>query len=146
MSRKADLLRRAAENMRIAKLGKQNYSGDEIELDTIGYNLQQCIEKILKFQLQQRNIKYASKYPMKYLYDRFISNNLSYPDELKPYWSELDDFESKSRYGADIVATRTVIDELFPIAEKLLKEQQELQVKNQEHCNEINNFQKLDYF
>ena len=97
----------------MAKLALAHYNGDELELDNIAYHLQQAIEKSLKFTLAENNIAWKFSHKIRDIYDYFVSNNLSYPDWIKNYWDELDDFESETRYGGDLVATRTIILEIY---------------------------------
>ena len=132
-----DLLKRAEIDLRTALLAKTHFTGDEAEMDVIAYHIQQCIEKTLKYILSSHGIKYRSRHGMRYLYDTFKEYNLNYPDELKAHWDVLDAFESDTRYSGNLVSTWTVIDELIPIASRIL-EQQQLQQKQQQQQNRKN--------
>ena len=149
--RKVSLLTRAVEDFRLVCLIKDNYSGDEIELDSMAYHLQQCCEKILKHLLKESYVICRKSCGMRELHDYFKQYNLDYPVQLKPYWVYLDKFEDGARYGDTVVGTWSVIEELLQVVSNLLTQQVQQRSKNKidgmnvfENVeNDLNAFEKL---
>ena len=121
------LLERAEKDLWQVDLNLQNFDNDDRTLDLIAYHLQQSIEKTLKFMLSERGVTWKKTHRMHEIHSYFVANGIDYPEEFKEYWRYLDDFESDTRYQADIVASMELINQILPLARNLIQQQLEQQ-------------------
>jgi len=89
---------------------------DEVEIDIAGYHLQQAVEKILKFQISMKAVKYPPSHDIDMLLEILDDQGIKYPDWVDEYSATLTLYATKTRYGKDIVASVRTLKKLMPLA------------------------------
>lgn len=94
------LLDRAASNFRTALKNYRDSTGDERELNYVGYWLQQATELCIKHCLEMNGVRYSHSHSIEDLIDECDENGvgLQYTDEFYSFAPAISKWESKTRY------------------------------------------------
>ena len=94
------LLDKAAGNYRIAVKLDKMFAGDELELDSIDYNLQQATELCIKHFLEVNGFRYSHTYDIEELLDECESCGVQIriTDTFYDFAPAITKWESKTRY------------------------------------------------
>lgn len=114
------LLNRAIYNYKQALKVFKYSTGDERDMNFVGYLLQQCTELSIKHFLEVNGIRYSHTHSIEDLLDECDKNNvfIQYSEEFYLFSPAISKWESKTRYIKDyILSKRQVI-----VGFKLIKE------------------------
>lgn len=94
------LLDKAAGNYRIAVKLNKMFAGDELELNSIGYNLQQATELCIKHSLEVNGYRYSRTHDIEDLLDECESCgvDVKVTDKFYDFAPAITKWESKTRY------------------------------------------------
>ena len=114
------LLDRAVSNFKYAVKNYKFLSGDEVELNFIGYSLQQASELCIKHHMEINGIRYAHTHAIEDLLDECELQNVPivFSQEFYCFSPAITKWESKTRYIKNYVLSRRQIETGF----KLIKE------------------------
>lgn len=117
------LLNRAKINLLNAKNDYRNFSIDDAYVDDCCYNLQQCIEKTLKFIVEMTGKEYVKSHDIRAQLNilQDIKNKLPYEKELRDMAWTINEWEASSRYKDNFVALQDDIDCAMKYAEALVQ-------------------------
>lgn len=118
------LLDRAASNFRMALKNYRDSTGDERELNYVGYLLQQATELSIKHVLEINGIRYLHSHSIEDLIDECDENcvELKRSDEFYNFAPAISKWESKTQYIKNyIVAERQIRTGFKLIREFLIK-------------------------
>ena len=115
------LLDRAKKDAWSARLVFVYWDGDELSYDIAAYHVQQAVEKSMKYVLSQNNVAFKKQHDAVLLKEQFEDNGIALPEWFLPNMDTLDKYVTQSRYGTDLVASRTKILELLDCVEEYIK-------------------------
>ena len=106
------LFDRGISNYNVALVLRENVSGDEMFLNHIGYHLQQSLELVLKFILEQNGVEYPNTHDIEQLImlgenngvDMYLTEYVEDHGEMFSQW------EAKSRYVLGYMIEQKKID------------------------------------
>ena len=92
-----------------------NADADDTFVDFAGYTLQQSVEKLLKFQLQSRGVKFPYKHDIDLLLDIMDddSNTYNVPDWVREHAHTLTRYEAQTRYSSVKIASKGLLRRLY---------------------------------
>ena len=92
-------------------------------MDSCCFNLQQCVEFLLKGIVEMNGILYAENHDVRANLNILMRNNIDIPyeKEIREKASVLYSWETESRYKDSFIAAIKDIDEVVTIAEALLQ-------------------------
>ena len=104
----------------IADYAKIN--NDDCYLDSCCFNLQQCVEFLLKGIVEMNGLQYAENHDIRANLNILNKQNIEIPceKELRILASTLYSWETESRYKESFIAAIKDIDEVFVIAKELI--------------------------
>ena len=143
--RKIDLLTRASKDIWLARVGLNNLTGDEIEYDVIGYHVQQAVEKLMKFILNERGIRFRKDHFIEQLVEQFEDNGIEVPDWVEVNSVMITSWATVTRYGESLVVVKGKMIEILDKVDIWLQQQQEQQQQQQKQnisVPESNSFSK----
>lgn len=116
------LLDRALFNFRQATLTYMYSTGDERELNIVGYFLQQCVELTIKHFLEISGVRYSHSHIIEDLLDTCDSANISinYSSEFYDFAPAISKWESKTRYIKNYLVSKKQIDRGFNLIQDFL--------------------------
>ena len=112
MKEKKTLLQRARVDIEITKENIQK-KDDEIYIDIAAYHIQQAIEKILKYLIEMEGESYRKTHDISILWGDVDELGLSPPEWIWENRDKLNRYQTETRYGDDIVASRREIIEIL---------------------------------
>lgn len=98
-----------------------NRSTDEYFLSIVCYHYQQAIEKLLKYLINLYGERYPTTHDIAVLCNMVVSLGIQLSDKLGILATTLTDWESKTRYNVNIVATIQQLDYADAIYKELLE-------------------------
>ena len=120
MREKKTLLQRARIDIELAKENIVKLD-DELYLDVSAYHIHQAIEKLLKFQIEHAGESYRKTHDLGLLWEEAEQIELSPPEWIWANRIQLNRYQSETRYGDDIVASRRELKEIVELAEAYYK-------------------------
>lgn len=116
------LLEKAEGNFRFAVKNYHTLSGDELELNIIGYLLQQSAELAIKHVLEINGIRYEKTHQIEDLIDSCEDKDipLQYTEEFYNFAPAITKWESKTRYIKSYVVAKKQIDRGFVLVKEFL--------------------------
>ena len=116
------LLEKAEGNFRFAVKNYHTLSGDELELNIIGYLLQQSVELAIKHVLEINGIRYEKTHQIEDLIDSCEDKGipLQYTEEFYDFAPAITKWESKTRYIKSYVVAKRQIDRGFVLVKEFL--------------------------
>lgn len=116
------MLSRAAANFRYAEKNYRSLSGDELELNFIGYSLQQACELCIKHCMEINGVRYPHAHIIEDLLDECESSGVEirFSDEFYNFAPAITKWESKTRYIKNYVLTKRQIDTGFKLIREFL--------------------------
>ena len=130
--KKLTLLQRAEYDLRHAKLALAHYTGDEFELDIVAYHVQQTIEKLMKWELENVGFQFSFTHEVQILYQEMLDAGLTPPTWILNHYNVINDYATKTRYGESLIAVRSVLDLIMAETSVYLQQQQQLQQQLQQ--------------
>lgn len=116
------LLLKAKINLERAEDAYKRMSIDELYRDECCYQIQQAIEKSLKYVLEVNKISYKFKHSLKPLIDIVENLSIKVPNDIKDKVDMLDSWESESRYNDNFYALKKDIEIEIQATSILIKE------------------------
>lgn len=113
------LLDIAAYNYRSALKNYRIVTGDERELNTVGYLLQQSVELCIKHNLEVNGIRYAHSHIIEDLLDE-AEGCVVFTEEFYNFAPALTRWEAKSRYIKNYKLHQKQIERAFPLVKQFL--------------------------
>lgn len=106
------LFSRAEGNFRYAVKNYLAFSGDELELNFIGYALQQAAELAIKHFMEINGVRYEKTHQIEDLLDSCESKNVpvKYTEEFYNFAPAVSKWESKTRYIKNYVLARKQLE------------------------------------
>ena len=119
-----NLLERSREDLDVAELLWKTQTDDEIFLNTIGYHLQQSVEKLLKWRLEEEGIPFPRTHDIDILVNEFQVKETDWqpPEWLEAMADTITNWESRSRYPSSYLMRVDKIRKVIPKIENLLSE------------------------
>jgi len=117
MTGKKSLLQRARIDLVLAGENIQK-TDDELYLDIAAYHLQQGVEKLLKYQIEHYGEVYRKTHDIGLLWGDAEELGLNPPEWVWVNRVQLNRYQSETRYGDSIVASRREIREFLVLAEQ----------------------------
>ena len=117
------LLRRAKADFSIAELILGGELSDPVQLDIAAYHLQQTVEKLLKHRMVENGIAFKFVHEIDVLCDQMEDNGISPPEWVRKSESVLTDYGTKTRHHNTIIASKTKLNSLMPLAKEFLEQQ-----------------------
>lgn len=116
------LFSRAEANYRYAMKNYAMFSGDELELNFIGYSLQQAAELAIKHILEVNGVRYEKTHQIEDLIDTCESRNvpIQYSEEFYNFAPAISKWESKTRYIKNYVLARKQVDKGIQLVKEFL--------------------------
>ena len=144
MQKKVSLLKRAWVDKELVVFNLKQTSMDEVFIDMAAYHLQQFVEKMLKFVLNEHGIVFKKTHEIDTLLSQFDDSGIAYPDWIFVHARTLTDYATQIRFGDDFVGSKCRVSELLELAteyyEDILKQQELRQVNG--HANLQNDSHK----
>ena len=123
--RKFDLLERASSDIGMAEKALSDFD-EEIYLDQASYHVQQAIEKIFKYHMSVgTKVPFPKVHDFDKLCDFADTHQIPCPKWISDNSARLSDFESETRYGTDLVASRRTIIKFLELAKSYLRDSQQ---------------------
>ena len=135
--RKVDMLQRAYMDIQAAKAISAYEFTDGLQYDALAYHVQQSVEKLMKYELESHGIEYPFEHRVNILFELMESNNLNPPEWIWQNRVILNDYATRTRYGEDLVATKSEAVELLELSISFYNDIQQKQLKQQEDAREI---------
>lgn len=110
------MLDRAKKDLSVSQKLFNGFS-DELDLEISAYHLQQGIEKLMKFEMEVNDIPYPFVHDLRKLFDVASNGGLEMPEWIWEHSSLLNTYESKTRYGDNLVATKREIEGFLVLAQ-----------------------------
>ena len=120
MTGKVSLHDRAKSDLQSARLIISQEASDELLLDVAPYHVQQGVEKLLKFSLATKGERPKHTHDIAILAEQLESAGDEIPAWLNENIDTLNSYATKTRYGSNIVGTKTKITQLLGLAEEFL--------------------------
>lgn len=116
------LLDRAVSNYKYAVKNYKFSSGDEVELNFIGYSLQQASELCIKHHMEINGVRYAKTHVIEDLLDECELQNIpiTFSQEFYCFSPAITKWESKTRYIKNYVVTKRQIENGFRLIKEFL--------------------------
>ncbi|MCD8110594.1 MAG: HEPN domain-containing protein [Clostridiales bacterium] len=94
----------AYHNFEVAEKLMQYYQSDELYLNDVAYNLQQCIEKMLKAFLECKGVTVPQTHSIRKLVEMSKNNGsaIVVTDWIRENQYEIETWESETRYNFDV--------------------------------------------
>lgn len=125
------MLRRAHMDIQAAKAISCYDFTDELQYDVLAYHVQQSIEKLMKYELEQNGIEYPFDHRVNILYELMEQNGLDPPEWIWTNRVALNDYATRTRYGEDLVATKKEVLELLELSIEYYNDIVQMQMKRQ---------------
>jgi HEPN domain-containing protein len=103
---KADLLRRAKNDLWTANLILAQELTDEFQLDVAAYHVQQTVEKLMKYEMNEAGIRFMHVHEADLLFEQMQAEGLSPPAWIMEYSETLNNYATKTRYGTNLVTAK----------------------------------------
>ena len=132
--KKADLLHRASKDLWLAKIALKHLTGDEFEYDVIGYHIQQAVEKLMKFILNENGIEFKKVHFIEQLCEQFDEEGLALPDWVEQNSVMLSRWATETRYGDNLVVVRKKMMDIMEKTDAWLMQVQQDQQERQVRC------------
>ena len=129
---RADLLRRAKNDFWNVELIMKQELSDIFQLDLVAYHIQQTVEKLMKFEMEQSGIDFEWTHEIDVLYKQMEDANLNPPKWILESSKILTDYATKTRYHENLIAGRKRLEEYIPLVRDFLLYQQQQEQKRQE--------------
>jgi HEPN domain-containing protein len=126
------LLDRAKIDLESCKISMERSESDELFIDAAAYQIQQAIEKLLKFWMVTIGVDYPRTHDMNVLIGILQKENQEIPEWLTINRNNINLYASQSRYGSSIVGVKMVIDDLISGAEGLISKLEVNKIPNAE--------------
>lgn len=116
------LLEKAEGNFRFAVKNYLTLSGDELELNIIGYLLQQATELTIKHILEINGVRYEKTHQIEDLLDSCDDKNIpiQYTEEFYNFAPAITKWESKTRYIKSYVVAKKQIEKGMTLISEFL--------------------------
>ena len=138
--KKLTLLQRAEYDFKCAELSLKHHTGDEFELDIVAYHVQQTIEKLMKWELENVGYQFSFTHEVHILYQEMLNAGLTPPNWILTHYSVINDYATKTRYGENLVAVKSVLDIIIKETRLYLQQQQEEQNQKQQVISKMDLF------
>jgi HEPN domain-containing protein len=122
MLEKVTLLDRANADLAVAKLITACEKTDESQIDIAAYHLQQAVEKSLKFMLNSAGRSHPRTHDIYVLAQQLDRYKFAIPEWVMENADVLNEYETRTRYGAQLVASRSKIEGLLGLVEGLIND------------------------
>jgi len=122
MLEKITLLDRAKADLMVVKMILDNPESCEVMIDIAGYHTQQTVEKCLKFMLNQAGRPHPRTHDIYALAQQIEKYNFTIPEWVMENADVLNEFDTRTRYGTRLVASRAKIEALFLLTDGLIND------------------------
>lgn len=113
------LLQRAKKDLQLSQNILRN-AQDELDYEISGYHLQQALEKTMKFYMEIKGVPYRFVHDIAILFDTMDKANLSPPEWIFENSALLSSYESKTRYGNNLVVVKRELTHFQSLTEQYL--------------------------
>ena len=112
----------AKSDLRYAYAGSK--SDDEYDLKLAEYHIQQCVEKCLKFALEECGIEYKKTHDLMVLLSQLPETQTILPEDVETYLftyaPALTDWEAKTRYNESYIVAKKYVNAGLSIANSVV--------------------------
>lgn len=129
----------AYHNYEVAEKLIQYYQSDELYLNDVAYNLQQCIEKMLKAFLECKGVTVPQTHSIRKLVEMSKNNDsvIVITDWIRDNQYEIESWESETRYNFDVCLEADRIRKGLKEVRKFLEANDMIPVLSEKIADEI---------
>jgi len=142
------LFSRAEANYRYAMKNYSLFSGDELELNFIGYSLQQAVELAIKHIMEVNGVRYEKTHQIEDLIDMCERRNvpIQYSEEFYNFAPAISKWESKTRYIKNYVLARKQVERGIQLISEFLLMNGSSKERLKPPLVSVNNTSEIDSF
>ena len=122
MPEKITLLDRAKADLMVVKMILDDIDSCETMVDIAAYHTQQTVEKCLKFMLNQAGRPHPRTHDIYALAQQLERYKFTVPEWVLQNADVLNEFDTRTRYGTRLVASRPKIEALYELTDTLIKD------------------------
>jgi HEPN domain-containing protein len=137
---KITLWDRARADLSVAKMIMASESADETQIDIAAYHVQQAIEKSLKFMLNNAGRPHPRTHDIYVLSQQLEKYKFVVPEWILQNADVLNEYDTRTRYGARLVASRAKVDDLLELTITLIDDLEPKPTRNRGEYSPSNYF------
>jgi HEPN domain-containing protein len=122
MQGKVTLLDRAKADFAVAKLIVDSESADEMQIDVAAYHVKQTVEKALKYILHNAGRPHPRTHDIYVLAQQLEKYKFTIPEWVLENADILNEYDTRTRYGSMLVASKAKIETLLELTDGLLRD------------------------